>query len=63
MSVKTTHELSRETAISILESKLYDASDEELEEMLEALKESTYRNYSIVDGKLSGFKIDSAGDF
>lgn len=49
MGIKSTFLISRETAIRVLTAKLYFASNEELSNMLEALKESTYRNYDVVE--------------
>lgn len=49
MGIKSTYLIARETAIRVLASKLYTANNEELSNMLEALKESTCRNYDVVE--------------
>lgn len=51
MGVKSTHIITRETAMQILLSKLDSASDEALASMLEEFPESDFRNYSIVTEK------------
>lgn len=49
MGIKSTYDIERETAIDIIRAKLDDCKNEELSEMLEGLKESTYRNYRVYD--------------
>ena len=51
MSIKSTHHISRHTALSIIEAKLNEADDDMLAEILLAFPESEYRNY-IVQEKL-----------
>ena len=55
MSIKSTYGISREIAIQVIMSAVWRANNEQLGEMLEALPESTYRNYCI-DG--SGYSRD-----
>lgn len=49
MGVKSTHTITRTLARQILSSKVFTMSDKELEDALESLEESTYRNYSVVN--------------
>lgn len=48
MGIKSTHEITRETAMSILLSKIPTLTDTQLENMLEEFEESYFRNYTIV---------------
>ncbi len=49
MGIKSTHDITRETAMAVLMSKIPILTDEQLENILEEFEESYYRNYSIVD--------------
>jgi hypothetical protein len=49
MGVRSTYTISRDTAIKVLASKIYDLTNEELASILYELKESTFRNYWVVD--------------
>lgn len=49
MGIKSTYYIKRDLAIYIILSKINSCSDDELEDILEAFKESEYRNYLIVD--------------
>jgi len=49
MSVKSTFSISRETAQKVLMSKIFTLTNEQLAEAIEALPESTYRNYRVYD--------------
>lgn len=62
MGIKSTYYIERETAIRVMQSKLYQMTNEELSNALESLKESTYRNYSIVS-KLEEKEENEDGDF
>ncbi len=48
MGIKSTYDITRETAIRIIQSKIYNCTDEQIEMMLEQFDESYFRNYSIV---------------
>lgn len=52
MGVKSTYQISRETAKEVLMSSILRCTNEELEEMLEALPQSEYRNYLVFDNTL-----------
>lgn len=49
MGVKSTYDISRQTAINVILSKLYNLSNDALANMLEEFEESEYRNYSVHD--------------
>jgi len=49
MGMKSTHYIKRKTAIEVILSKVYNCTDEQLENMLESFDESEYRNYWIVE--------------
>lgn len=49
MGIKTTYNISRQTAIDVVKSKIDNATNEELEEILLGFKESYFRNYSVSD--------------
>ena len=49
MSIKTTHDITRELAIRIILEKLDNATNDELSEMLECFEESYFRNYNVVN--------------
>ncbi len=53
MGVKSTFTVRKIVAINIIAHKLYSATNEELEQLLECFKESEYRNYLVytdIDG-------------
>lgn len=59
MGVKTTHIITRELAIRIISSRLVEAGDNAVANMLEQLPESEYRNYTIVtDEELEADKLN-----
>lgn len=49
MGVRSTHLITRETAIMVMMSRLSKVTDYELAEMLESFPESHFRTYKIVD--------------
>lgn len=49
MSIKTTYDIDRKTAIAVIVDKVYNASNDELEDILEGFKESHFRNYIVYD--------------
>lgn len=49
MGIKSTYQITRETALGIINYKMIDLSDREIEEILESYSESDFRNYDIVD--------------
>jgi hypothetical protein len=49
MGIKTTYNISRQTAIDVVKSKIDNAANEELEEILLGFKESYFKNYSVYD--------------
>ena len=66
MSIKTTYDIDRNTAIEIILSKIYKCKNEELANILEEFEESYYRNY-FVHNKLPKekyqFTIENINDF
>lgn len=65
MSIKTTYDIERETAIAVIISKINNCSNEQLANMLEEFDESYFRNY-IVHQKLpedNNYRINSVLDF
>lgn len=48
MSIKSTHLITRRTALEIMLSKLRDVDNDSLADMLEDFPESHFRNYQIV---------------
>lgn len=64
MGIKSTYSLSRILAIDILDDYNYDKlSDEQLENLLECLEESHYRNYTIDDDDEFCMRIKTKKDF
>lgn len=70
MGAKSTYDISRDLAIQVVQSKIERCSNKELSEMLEALKESEYGNYKVVDSLSSlsdetwvDCRIISVGEF
>lgn len=49
MSVKTTHQVTRDFAIQAILSKIYNLSDEQLADMLESAIHNGYYNFEVVD--------------
>lgn len=49
MSIKSTYELTRQTALEIILSRLHSVSNEALADMLESFEESYFRNYIVYD--------------
>lgn len=49
MSIKTTYEISRQLAFNIILKKLDSCTNKELGDLLEAFKESEFRNYIVRD--------------
>lgn len=48
MSIKSTHYITRETALAVMFSKLQEVDNESLADMLEDFPESHFRNYRII---------------
>jgi hypothetical protein len=48
MSIKTTHDVTREFALAAIMMKLYEASDSKLEDMLETALGNGFYNFNIV---------------
>lgn len=66
MGIKSTHYVSRDTAIDIIRAKIHDATNEEIAEILEGFKESYYRNYIVINGPVQenhGRRIEGLHDF
>lgn len=49
MSIKTTHDIDRQTAIAVIVSKINNCSNDQLANMLEEFDESYFRNYIVHD--------------
>ena len=49
MSIKTTHDIDRQTAIAVIVSKINNCTNDQLANMLEAFEESHFRNYCVFD--------------
>lgn len=49
MGVKSTYTVRREIAQQVLLSNIFKLSNDQLAEALEALPQSTYRNYNVTD--------------
>lgn len=47
MGVKSTYQVTRDDAISIISRKVCNASNDELADILECFSESTFRNYQV----------------
>jgi hypothetical protein len=66
MSIKTTHNIDRLTAITVILDKVQSCSNSQLEEMLESFDESLLRNYLVRDRIPDGvvnYVIKSVEDF
>lgn len=67
MSVKSTYEIKRKTALSVILNNVSQCSDEEIEQMLECFEPSSrFRNYCIVNQLFEDDytqKIESEEDF
>lgn len=48
MGIKTTHIITRQVALEIISSKLQEAADDVISDILESFPESHFRNYDIV---------------
>lgn len=59
MGIKTTHYITRETAMAVMFSRLQQAKDEDLADMLESFPESHFRNYCIISKE----EIEELDDF
>ena len=57
MSIKTTHDIDRQTAIAVIVSKINSITNDQLANMLEEFDESYFRNYFVCDD-LSGSNQD-----
>lgn len=49
MGIKSTYDIDRETAITVILSKIYQSTNDQLAEMLEVFEESYFRNYNVYD--------------
>jgi hypothetical protein len=49
MSIKTSYEIDRATAIGVIQSSLHLCTNEQLAEALEAVDESEFRNFMVYD--------------
>lgn len=49
MSIKSTYDIDKQTAITIIISKVMSCTNEQLENMLEQFEESYFRNYIVHD--------------
>ena len=49
MSIKTTHDIDRQTAIAVIVSKINSCTNDQLANMLEEFDESYFRNYFVYD--------------
>lgn len=66
MSIKTTHDIDRQTAIAVILSKINNCSNNQLANILEEFDESYFRNYFVYDNlpnENGNFVIKSIGDF
>ncbi len=51
MEIKTTHYITREIAMQVMFSRLQQAKDEDLADMLESFPESHFRNYQVISSE------------
>jgi len=66
MSIKTTHDIDKQTAIAVIVSKINNCSNERLANMLEEFDESYFRNYIVYNSlpnEDGNFVIKTVGDF
>ena len=49
MSIKSTYNINRQTAIIIIISKIHSCTNEQLGNILEEFEESYFRNYEVFD--------------
>jgi len=49
MSLKTTHNITREAALQVIISKLYSLDDDRLADTLEIVLNDDYKNFTITD--------------
>lgn len=66
MSIKTTHDIDRQTAIAVIVSKINTCSNDQLANMLEEFDESYFRNYFVYDNlpnEDGNFVIKTVSDF
>ena len=64
MSIKTTFDISRETALNIIEARVKYLPNEQIAEILLTFPESHFRNYRVYDElKDSDFCIHDQNDF
>ena len=66
MSIKTTHDISRDLAITIIVSKIHSCTNDQLANMLEEFEESHFRNYFVHDDLANSrcdFKIENFNEF
>ena len=66
MSIKTTYDINRETAIAVIVSKINNCSNDQLANMLEEFDESYFRNYFVYDelpNEFANYVIKKVSDF
>lgn len=49
MGIKSTFDIDRQTAITIIVSKVYSCTNDQLANILEEFEESYFRNYTVCD--------------
>lgn len=49
MGIKSTYNISRRTAIDVINSKVYECTNDQLASMLLDFEESYFRNYSVTE--------------
>lgn len=49
MSIKTTYDIDRATALTVILSRIYTMTNDQLANVLEEFEESYFRNYSVHD--------------
>ena len=49
MGIKSTYDIDRQTAITVIVSKVHSCTNEQLASMLESFEESYFRNYIVYD--------------
>ncbi len=62
MSIKTTHQVTREFALAAIAVKLQSATDEQLEDILEEAIHNGFYNFVIVDKLDSNYILDDITD-
>ena len=69
MSIKTTYDIDRTTALAVISSKLFYMTNDQLANVLEEFEESYFRNYWVHDKlpedieERSSFVIKDVSDF